>query len=190
MHIPKYSHACLSYTHAWTSSNKPPQVHGILRNYTLSLSQKCVNITVGRGFVKASTIWACAGTCWICSWFATTFSRTKWVSILMCLVHAWRIGLCASRIALMLSHGNVGTKWPILSSKKSELSHNSSMMVWSKARYSTFALNPATNTYFLELHAIIFRPRNIQDPKVEHQYQDPRPNQSRYMHEERILKGV
>lgn len=70
---------------------------------TLRLSRKSSKSTYGSPFVKIYAIWYREGTCKTRAWPRDTFSQTKWISILICLVRWWWTGLPKKYIALTLS---------------------------------------------------------------------------------------
>lgn len=84
----------------------------------------------------------------------------------MCLVRAWRMGLCDRRTTLRLTHRSVGGKKVTPSSLSKDSSHQIFELVWAKALYSASVLEHATSGYFFELRVIRFMPTKMHDPDV------------------------
>lgn len=88
----------------------------------------------------------------------------------MCLVRAWKTGLDASQIALILSHHMSGA-WcrKILRSRRSRRSHERLAAVSARLRYSDSVDDRATVCCFLTLQEIGLVPKYIHYPLVERQ---------------------
>lgn len=118
---------------------------------TLSLSRRSWNRAVDEALVRISASWSELGTYQTSKDFWSTLSRTKWTSISMCLVLAWKTGFATREPALKLSHHKTGVedkgRW---SSCIRDCSHDNSTAPDSRARYSDSVLDHATTCCFLE----------------------------------------
>lgn len=114
-----------------------------------------------------SYICAWVETCCICSFCATTLSRTKWMPNSICFVRACKIGLCDNINASRLSQIIVGDKYEIFNSFNKDFIHKSSYVAWDQTLYSAFVLERATNDYFFELHMTRFDPKYTYEPVVD-----------------------
>jgi hypothetical protein len=97
-----------------------------------------------------------------------TRSRTKWKSISMCFVLAWKTGFAVRYVAPRLSHHKMavccrGTR----SSFKTDSIHIASATPFPKALYSASVLDLETVGCFLALHEIKFGPTKTANPLVE-----------------------
>ena len=143
------------------SLTRPRKLNGMGR--TLSLDRRRENREEDMGFVRRSASWSWVETKRTSRVLAATMSRTKWKSISMCLVLAWKIGFEERYVAPMLSHqriGEVDLERP--SSRRRDWSHLTSAAALESALYSTSVLDRATVAYFLQLHEIKLRPRKTQ----------------------------
>ena len=97
-----------------------------------------------------------------------TRSRTKWKSISMCFVRAWKTGLAVRYVAPKLSHHKTGTRCCATpSSLSSDSTQMGSVAPLARALYSASVLDLEIVGCFFELHEIRFGPTKIAKPHVD-----------------------
>jgi len=125
------------------SSTRPCNLNG--RLWTLRLEHKKLNRAAESGFVRRSASWSRLDRKLIVNFFLETRSLTKWKSISMCFVRAWKTGLEDRYVTPILSHQRVRL-WdrckPIFIAKN--YNHWSSAAVSARALYSASVLLQAT----------------------------------------------
>ena len=130
---------------------------------TLSLERRKVNREEDSGLVKRSASWSCVETNWTKRDLEATMSQTKWKSILMCLVLAWKTGFVEKYVAPMLSHQKTSEdENDCPSSCKRDWSHLTLAAALARALYFASMLERATMACFLQLQEMRFLPKKIQ----------------------------
>lgn len=101
----------------------PPQV-GAWRSVMHNLRSRNWNWLWPKALVKMSASWCWVGTCAVEMIPEVSFSRAKWQSISMCLVHSWKTGLAAIwRAAWLSQYKRIGWVWKTRRSYKRVFSH-------------------------------------------------------------------
>ena len=149
-------------------SNILPQTHVGWRDTNLSLEIKSWKWPGGIGLVNISTNWSWEDTKQSRKVPCSKWWRTKWQSILICLVHSWKMSLWVSWMALWLSQW-IGTavEQSTPRSWRSQRNQRSSAVVSASAQYSVSVLERVTTDCFLLRQEMRESPRRKQYPVVE-----------------------
>ena len=143
----------------------PPQFE---LHTTFRLVLKRSSICLVAGLVNTSANWSSVEINLTSSSQAATRSLTKWKSISMCLVRAWKTGLAVRYVAPKLSQDRTGTRcWDTPSSLSSDSTQMASAAPFAKALYSASVLDLDTVGCFFELQEMRFGPTNMAKPLVD-----------------------